>query len=69
MLSENSVNVFLTYQRSRPTVESRTALYSAAQKKAEDTRVAIRKQHQASLKKGKYAKRTVEYDEASLHIG
>ncbi|PCH44956.1 ribosome recycling factor [Wolfiporia cocos MD-104 SS10] len=47
----------------KPTVESRMAMYATAQKQAEDTRVNIRKQHQTSLKKGKYAKYSPEADE------
>ncbi|KAF5390134.1 hypothetical protein D9757_003783 [Collybiopsis confluens] len=47
----------------KPTVEARNALFTAAQRQAEDTRVQIRKHHQASLKKGKYEKHSVELDE------
>ncbi|KAF8886508.1 ribosome recycling factor domain-containing protein [Infundibulicybe gibba] len=47
----------------KPTVEARTALYTAAQRKAEEIRVQIRKAHQASLKRGKYAKRSIELEE------
>jgi ribosome recycling factor len=36
---------------SQPTVESRNALVAALQKQAEETRIAIRKVHQASQKK------------------
>jgi len=47
----------------KPTVETRHAMFAAAQRQAEEARVHIRKQHQASLKKGKYAKHSVELDE------
>ncbi|KAI6144758.1 ribosome recycling factor domain-containing protein [Pisolithus tinctorius] len=47
----------------RPTVEARTALVSNAQRLAEDARVQIRRVHQASVKKGKYEKHSVEIDE------
>lgn len=47
----------------RPTVEARTALVSNAQRLAEDARVQIRRAHQASVKKGKYEKHSVEIDE------
>lgn len=47
-------------------MEARTALYTAAQRKAEDIRVQIRKQHQTSLKRGKYAKHSVELEEVSI---
>lgn len=52
---------------SRPTVEAKTALYTVAQRKAEETRVQIRKQHQASLKRGKYDKHSVELEEVSSY--
>ncbi|KAG7091956.1 hypothetical protein E1B28_008345 [Marasmius oreades] len=47
----------------KPTVEARLASVTAAQKQAEDSRVQIRKHHQASLKKGKYGKHSIELDE------
>jgi len=47
----------------RPTVEARVTQVMAAQKKAEEMRVQVRKQHQASLKKGKYEKRSIELEE------
>ncbi|KAF9071903.1 ribosome recycling factor domain-containing protein [Rhodocollybia butyracea] len=47
----------------KPTVEARNVLFTAAQRQGEDTRVQIRKHHQASLKKGKYEKRSVEVEE------
>jgi len=47
----------------KPTVEARLALYTSAQRHAEDSRVHIRKQHQASLKKGAYKKHAPEIDE------
>ena len=52
----------------RPTVEARTALYITAQRQAEDTRVQIRKVQQASVKRGKFAKHSVELDEVILII-
>jgi ribosome recycling factor len=50
----------------RPTVDARTALFTTAQRKAEDTRVQIRKLHQASLKRGKYVKHSIELEEVCL---
>ncbi|KAI9511674.1 ribosome recycling factor-domain-containing protein [Russula earlei] len=47
----------------KPTVEARLAAYSAASKLAEETRVQIRRQLQASVKKGKYPRHSVQYDE------
>ncbi|KAI6117115.1 ribosome recycling factor domain-containing protein [Pisolithus croceorrhizus] len=47
----------------KPTVEARTALVSNAQRLAEESRVQIRRVHQASVKKGKYEKYSVELDE------
>ncbi|KAG6917757.1 hypothetical protein DXG01_001162 [Tephrocybe rancida] len=47
----------------KPTVEARLALYTTAQRKAEEIRVQVRKQHQASLKRGKYAKHSIELEE------
>jgi ribosome recycling factor len=49
----------------RPTVEARLNAYSNASKLAEDARVQIRRQHQASLKKGKYSRHSTEYHEVS----
>lgn len=49
----------------RPTVEARLAAYSTASKQAEDARVQIRRQHQASVKKGKYLRHSIEHDEVS----
>jgi hypothetical protein len=46
----------------RPTVESRLALYSSAQKQAEEVRVQIRKHHQASVKKGAFKKFSIEIE-------
>jgi ribosome recycling factor len=50
---------------SRPTVDSRNALYTQAQRKAEEIRVQVRKQHSVSIKKGKYEKFSIELEEAS----
>ncbi|KAG9311511.1 ribosome recycling factor-domain-containing protein [Chiua virens] len=47
----------------KPTVEARNALVSTASRMAEDVRVQIRKHHQASVKKGKYEKHSVELEE------
>ncbi|KAI6027815.1 ribosome recycling factor-domain-containing protein [Pisolithus microcarpus] len=47
----------------KATVEARTALVSNAQRLAEEARVQIRRVHQASIKKGKYEKHSVELDE------
>ncbi|GLB39253.1 putative ribosome recycling factor [Lyophyllum shimeji] len=47
----------------KPTVEARLALYAGALRKAEEIRVQVRKQHQASLKRGKYAKHSIELEE------
>lgn len=46
-------------------MEARGSLYTGAQRKAEEIRVQVRKQHQASLKRGKYAKHSVELEEVS----
>ncbi|KAH0834943.1 mitochondrial carrier domain-containing protein [Lanmaoa asiatica] len=47
----------------KPTVEGRNMLVSTASRMAEDVRVQIRKHHQASVKKGKYEKHSVELEE------
>ncbi|KAG6837455.1 hypothetical protein H0H93_008998 [Arthromyces matolae] len=47
----------------KPTVEARLTLFTSAQRKAEEIRVQVRKQHQVSVKKGKYAKHSVELEE------
>ncbi|KAH9477404.1 Ribosome-recycling factor [Psilocybe cubensis] len=47
----------------KPTVEARKELFTIAKRKAEDIRVQIRKQHAASLKRGKYEKHSVELEE------
>ncbi|KAF8340919.1 ribosome recycling factor domain-containing protein [Amanita rubescens] len=47
----------------KPTVETRIAEYTAQHKKAEDIRVQIRKVFQASVKRGKYGKHSVELAE------
>ncbi|KAL0578873.1 hypothetical protein V5O48_003106 [Marasmius crinis-equi] len=57
----------------KPTVEARQTLVKAAQMQAEDSRVQIRKHHQASLKKGKYERTSVEFEEfqklSQRHVG
>ncbi|KAG6887654.1 hypothetical protein C0992_011324 [Termitomyces sp. T32_za158] len=52
----------------KPTVDARLALYTTAQRKAEEIRVQVRKQHQASLKRGKYEKHSVELEEVSMNL-
>lgn len=47
----------------RPTVEAKLQLYATTQRKAEEIRVQIRKQHQASIKRGKYEKYSIESQE------
>ncbi|KAF8647985.1 hypothetical protein AX16_006415 [Volvariella volvacea WC 439] len=47
----------------RPTVEARLALYTTASRKAEEIRMQVRKQHQTSIKKGKFAKHSIELEE------
>ncbi|KAI9458872.1 ribosome recycling factor [Lactarius psammicola] len=47
----------------KPTVEARLAAYSTATKQAENARVQIRRHHQASVKRGKYTKHSIAYDE------
>ncbi|KAJ6631187.1 ribosome recycling factor domain-containing protein [Mycena sp. CBHHK59/15] len=57
----------------KPTVESNMALVTAAHRKSEDVRIQIRKLHQASLKRGKYEKHSIELEEfqklTDRHIG
>ncbi|THV07066.1 ribosome recycling factor [Dendrothele bispora CBS 962.96] len=57
----------------KPTVEARTSLVTAAQRQAEDSRMQIRKHHQASLKRGKYEKHSIELEEfqklTDKHVG
>ncbi|TCD64081.1 hypothetical protein EIP91_004553 [Steccherinum ochraceum] len=50
----------------KPTVEARLALFTSAQRKAEDYRTQMRKQQQMSIKKGAYAKHSQELDEDLL---
>jgi len=47
----------------KPTVETRNSVQTAAQREAENTRVQLRKHHQASVKKGKFEKRSIEMEE------
>ncbi|KAN0127224.1 Ribosome recycling factor domain containing protein [Lactarius tabidus] len=47
----------------KPTVEARHAAYSTASKQAENARVQIRRHHQAGVKRGKYSKHSIEYEE------
>ncbi|PBK68500.1 hypothetical protein ARMSODRAFT_1040085 [Armillaria solidipes] len=46
----------------KPTLDAEPSVVTGAWKKAEDARVQCRKLHQASLKKGKYEKRSVELE-------
>lgn len=46
-------------------MEARLAAYSNALKLAEDARVQIRRQHQTSVKKGKYSRHSSEHHEVS----
>jgi hypothetical protein len=50
-------------RRRRPTIDARKELFTSAKQKAEEIRVQIRKHHQASLKRGKFAKHSVELEE------
>ncbi|KIM36680.1 hypothetical protein M413DRAFT_449023 [Hebeloma cylindrosporum] len=47
----------------RPTVQARLEIFASAKKQAEDIRVQIRKQHTASLKRGKFEKHSIELEE------
>jgi hypothetical protein len=47
-------------------VDARLALAAAAQKQAEETRVQIRKLHQAAVKKGGYKKFSIELESVRL---
>jgi len=47
----------------KPTIQARQEIFVAAKKQAEDIRVQIRKQHTASLKRGKYEKHSIELEE------
>lgn len=58
---ENSIHDIWT----RPTIDAKKDLFTAAKRKAEDIRVQIRKHHSSSLKKGKYARHSVEMEEVS----
>ena len=56
----------------RPTVETRNSLQTVAQREAESTRIQLRKHHQASVKKGKFGKHSIELEEVRLssrHLG
>lgn len=50
----------------RPTVETRNSLQTVAQREAENTRAQLRKHHQASVKKGKFGKHSVEVEEVRV---
>ncbi|KAF9447687.1 ribosome recycling factor [Macrolepiota fuliginosa MF-IS2] len=47
----------------KPTVDARKELFNVAKRKAEEIRVQIRKQHQTSLKRGKFEKHSIEQEE------
>jgi len=47
----------------KPTVEARHATYTAAIRQAEETRQQLRRYHQTSVKKGKYTKHSVEFEQ------
>ncbi|PBK88249.1 hypothetical protein ARMGADRAFT_1054941 [Armillaria gallica] len=55
------VTVFDEENLNHPTLDSRLSVVTAAAKKAEDARVQCRKLHQASIKKGKYEKRRLNW--------
>jgi ribosome recycling factor len=57
-----------SYPSSRLTVEARLAAYSNASKLAEEARVQIRRQHQASVKKGKYSRHSTEHHEVCAFL-
>lgn len=46
----------------RPTVDARNTIQTIAQREAENTRVQLRKYHQASVKKGKFGKHSLEME-------
>ncbi|KAK0191871.1 ribosome recycling factor domain-containing protein [Armillaria mellea] len=46
----------------KPTLDAKSSVVTAAGKKAEDARVQCRKLHQASVKKGKYERRSIELE-------
>ena len=46
----------------RPTVDARNSIQTIAQREAENTRVQLRKHHQASVKKGKFGKHSLEME-------
>jgi len=46
----------------KPTVEARNTIQTIAQREAENTRVQLRKHHQASVKKGKFGKHSFEME-------
>ncbi|KAF9551727.1 ribosome recycling factor [Agrocybe pediades] len=47
----------------KPTIQARQEIFAAMKKKAEEIRVQVRKQHAASLKRGKYEKHSIELEE------
>jgi ribosome recycling factor len=53
---------------SRLTIEAQLAAYSTASKQAEEVRVQIRRQHQSSVKKGKYPRHSMAHDEVRVCV-
>jgi len=47
----------------KTTVEAKKQVYASAKRKGEEIRVQIRSKHSASLKRGKYAKHSIELEE------
>ena len=53
----------VTQASDRPTMETRSSLIATAQRQAEDTRIQVRKAQQASVKRGKFSKNSIELEE------
>lgn len=49
-------------------MEAKKELFMAAKRKAEEIRTQVRKQHAASIKRGKYAKHSIELEEVRLTL-
>ena len=64
-LSFPITRVNLTFSTTRPTVETRNALYTTASRQAEDVRVQLRKLHQALLKKADVSKHSADFSTVS----
>lgn len=52
----------------RPTVEARNSIQTIAQREAENTRIQLRKHHQASVKKGKFGKHSSETEGVCIFV-